>query len=89
MSHHDIFDPWPSIYWKHSESTFQFHLKATNGPNPSYGKEEKSLTLREKLLWRNYSLHIESESLFPLSLITLFSPQALPLLIENFIVSLI
>jgi hypothetical protein len=24
-----------------SESTLQFHLKATNGPNPSYGKERR------------------------------------------------
>jgi hypothetical protein len=50
---------------KCSDSTLQFHLKATNGPNPSYGKEEKNSTLREKLLWRNYSLHIESASLCP------------------------
>jgi hypothetical protein len=28
-------------------------------------KEEKNSTLREKLLWRNYSLHIESASLCP------------------------
>jgi hypothetical protein len=52
-------------------------------------KRRNNSTLREKLLWRNYSLHIESASLCPLSLNTLFSPQALPLLIENFIVSLI
>jgi hypothetical protein len=48
-----------------SESTLQFHLKAINGPNLSYGKEEKNSTLRAKLLWRNYSLHIESASLCP------------------------
>jgi hypothetical protein len=28
-------------------------------------EEEKNSTLREKLLWRNYSLHIESASLCP------------------------
>jgi hypothetical protein len=89
MSHHEINDPWPSIYWKSSDSTLQFHLKAINGPKPSYGKEEKNSTLRAKLLWRNYSLHIEFASLCPLSLNTLFNPQALPLLIENLIVSLI
>jgi hypothetical protein len=50
-------------------------------------KKRNNSTLREKLLWRNYSLHIESTSLCPLSLNTLFIPQALPLLIENFIVS--
>jgi hypothetical protein len=54
-------------------------LKDTNGPNPIYGKEEKNSTLREKLLWRNYSLHIESASLcstpkfFPTCLITSLS----------------
>ena len=74
MSRHEINDPWPSIYWKHSESALQFHLKATNGPIPNYGKEEKNSTLREKILWRNYSLHIESASLCPLSLKTLFNP---------------
>ena len=68
MSHHDIHDPRPSIYWKHYDSTLQFHLKATNGPNSSYGKEEQNSILREKLLWRNYLLHIESASLCPLSL---------------------
>jgi hypothetical protein len=65
MSHHEIYDLWPSIYWKHYESTLQFQLKATNGPNLSYGKEEKNSTLIEKLMWRNYSLHIESASLCP------------------------
>ena len=35
MSHHEIHDPWPSIYWKHSELTLQFHLKAINGSYPS------------------------------------------------------
>ena len=65
MSHHEIHDPWPSIYLKRSDSTLQFHLKATSGPNSSYGKEEKNSTLRVKLLWINYSLHIESASLCP------------------------
>jgi hypothetical protein len=88
MSRQEIYDPWPSIYWKHSDSALQFHLKAINGPIPSYGKRRKNSTLRAKLLWRNYLLHIESASLCPLSLNTVFIPQALPLLIENFIVSL-
>ena len=88
ISCHEIHDPWPSIYWKHSNLALQFHLKTINGPYPSYGKEEKNSTLREKLLWRNYSLHIESASLFPLSLNTMF-PQSLPLLIENSIFSLL
>jgi hypothetical protein len=89
MSRQEIYDPWPSIYWKHSDSTLQFHLKAINGPISSYGKRRKNSTLREKLLWRNYLLHIESASLCPLSLNTVFNPQALPLLIENLIVSLL
>jgi hypothetical protein len=67
----------------------QFHLKDVNGTKLSYGKEEKNSTLRAKLLWRNYSLDIEYASLCPLSLNTLFSPQALLLLIENLILSLI
>ena len=45
-------------------------------------------TLRAKLLWRNYLLHIESTSLCPLRLNTVFSPQNIPLLIENLIASL-
>jgi hypothetical protein len=52
-------------------------------------KRRKNSTLRAKSLWRNYSLHIESASLCPLSMNTLFIPQALPLLIENFIASLL
>jgi hypothetical protein len=68
---------------------FSSILKAINGPIPSYGKRRKNSTLRAKLLWRNYLLHIESASLCPLSLNTVFIPQALPLLIENLIVSLL
>jgi hypothetical protein len=69
--------------------TFSSILKAINGPILSYGKKRKNSTLREKLLWRNYLLHIESASLYPLSLNIVFNPQALPLLIENLIVSLL
>jgi hypothetical protein len=49
MSRQDIYDPWPSIYWKHSDSTLQFHLEATNGPIPSYGKEEKEFNFESKV----------------------------------------
>jgi hypothetical protein len=52
-------------------------------------RRRKNSTLRAKLLGKKHSLHIESASLCPLSLNTFFIPQALPLLIENFIVSLI
>jgi hypothetical protein len=68
---------------------FSSILKAINGPITSYGNKRKNSTLRAKLLWRNYLLHIESASLCPLSLNTVFSPQAIPLLIENHIVSLL
>jgi hypothetical protein len=68
---------------------FSSILKAINGQIPSYGKRRKNSTLRSKLHWRNYLLHIESASLCPLSLNTVFSPQALPLLIKNLIVSLL
>jgi hypothetical protein len=49
MSCHKINDPWPSIYWKHSDSALQFHLKAINGPIPSYGKEEKESNFERKI----------------------------------------
>jgi hypothetical protein len=68
---------------------FSSILKAINGPILSYGKKRKNSTLRAKLLWRNYLLHIESASLCPLSMNTMFIPQALPLLMENLIVSLL
>ena len=89
MSRQEIFDPWPSIYWKHSDSTLQFHFQGYNEANFKLWKMRENSTLREKLPWRNYLLHIESAYLCPLSLNTLFNPQALPLLIENIIVSLI
>jgi hypothetical protein len=68
---------------------FSSILKAINEPILSNGKRRKNLTLKEKLLWRNYLLHIEFSSLCPLSLKTMFIPQALPLLIENLIASLL
>ena len=80
MSRHGICDPWPSIYWKCSDSALLFHLKAINSSYPSYGKEEKNSTLREKLLWRNYSLHIESASLCPFNYEHIVQPPSSPLL---------
>jgi hypothetical protein len=68
---------------------FNFIFKAINGQIPSYGKWRRNSNLREKLLWKNYLLHIEFASLFPSSLNTVFIPQALPLLIENLLVSLL
>jgi hypothetical protein len=49
MSRQEIYDPWPSIYWKRSDSTLQFHLKAINGPILSYGKEEKEFNFERKV----------------------------------------
>jgi hypothetical protein len=49
MSRQEIYDPWPSIYWKRSDSALQFHLKAINGPIPSYGKEEKEFNFESKV----------------------------------------
>ena len=89
MSRQKIYDPWPSIYWKNSDSALQFHFEGYKWANSELWKWRKNSTLRAKLLWRNYSLHIESASLYPLSLNTLFNPQALPLLIENYTISLI
>jgi hypothetical protein len=89
MSRQEIYDPWPSIYWKCSELALQFHFEGYKLANSELWKRRKNSTLRENLLWRNYLLHIESASLCPLSVNTVFIPQALPLLIENLIVSLL
>jgi hypothetical protein len=69
MSCHNINDPWPFIYWKRSESALQFHLKAINGPNPRYGKDEKEFKFSLKFelfllfsiawIWLIYSLQVE------------------------------
>jgi hypothetical protein len=89
MSQKEISDPWPSIYWKHSDLALQFHFEGYKLANSELCKRRKNSTLRAKLLWRNYLLHIESTSLFPLSLNIVFIPQVLPLLMENLIVSLL
>jgi hypothetical protein len=68
---------------------FSLILKAIKRPILSYGKGEKNSTLREKLLWRNYLLHIEYASLCPLNMNTMFIPEDLPLLMDNLIVSLL
>jgi hypothetical protein len=89
MSRQEISDPWPSIYWKCSESTLQFHFEGYKEANSELWKRRENSTLRAKLLWRNYYFIIESASLCPLSMNTVFSPQDLPLLMENLFVSLI
>jgi hypothetical protein len=60
MSRQEISDPWPSIYWKRSDSALQLHLKAIRAQFRAMEKRRKHSTLRAKLLWRNYfilSLH--------------------------------
>jgi len=64
-------------------------LKAIKKPILSYGKGGGNSTLRANLFWRNYYFIIDSASLCPLSLNIVFSPQGLPLLMENLLVSLI
>ena len=62
MSRQEIYDPWLSTYWKHSESTLQFHLKAINGPIPRYEKEEKEFNFERKVtlqkLFTSYWVYI-------------------------------
>jgi hypothetical protein len=89
MSRQEISDPWPSIYWKRSNSVLQFHFEGYKWVNFELWKRRNNSTLRAKLLSRNYLLHIEFASLCPLSLNTVFNPQALPLLIYNLIFSLL
>jgi hypothetical protein len=89
MSRQEISDPWPSIYWKRSDSALQLHFEGYKEANSELWKRRENSTLRAKLLWRNYYFIIESASLCPLSLNTVFNPQALPLLMENLFVSLI
>jgi hypothetical protein len=78
----DIFDPWPSIYWKRSNSTLQLHFEGYKSIIPSYGKEEKTFNFEIKVTLEKL-IHIESASLCPSSLITVFSPQALSLLLRE------
>ena len=49
ISRHEINDPWPSIYWKRSDSMLQFHLKDINEPILIYGKEEKKFNFERKV----------------------------------------
>lgn len=52
-------------------------------------EREKEFNFESKVTLEKLLLHIESASLCPLSLNIVFSPQALPLLMENLFVSLI
>jgi hypothetical protein len=50
MSRQEIYDPWPSIYWKHSDSTLQLHFEGYQEANSELLKGGENSTLREKLL---------------------------------------
>jgi hypothetical protein len=82
MSRQEISDPWPSIYWKHSDSTLQLHFEGYKRTISSYGKEEKAFNFERKITLKKL-LHIESASLCPSSLNTIFIPQSLSLLLRE------
>jgi hypothetical protein len=82
MSRQEIFDPWPSTYWKCSDSTLQFHFEDYKITILSYGKEEKAFNFESKVTLEKL-LHIESASICPSSLNIVFIPQALSLLLRE------
>jgi hypothetical protein len=82
MSRQKISDPWPSIYWKRSDSALQLHSEGYKSTISSYGKEEKAFNFERKVTLEKL-LHIESASLCPSSLNTVFNPQALSLLLRG------
>ena len=82
MSRQEISDPWPSIYWKHSDPTLQLHFEGYKNTIPNYGKEKKAFNFERKAALEKL-LHIESTSLCPSSLNTMFIPQALSLLLRE------
>jgi hypothetical protein len=65
MSRQKIYDLWPSIYWKRSDSAFQLHSGGYKNTISSYGKEEKAFNFERKVTLEKL-LHIESTSLCPL-----------------------
>jgi hypothetical protein len=82
MSRQKISDPWPSTYWKRSDSALQLHSEGYKSTISSYGKEEKAFNFESKVTLEKL-LHIESASLCPSSLNTVFNPQALSLLLRE------
>jgi hypothetical protein len=82
MSRQEISDPWPSIYCKCSDSALQWHFEGYKNTILSYGKEEKAFNFERKVTLEKL-LHIESASLCPSSLDTMFNPQALSLLLRE------
>jgi hypothetical protein len=82
MSRQEIYDPWPSTYWKHFDSALQLHFEDYKSTIMSYGKREKAFNFERKVTLEK-SLHIESASLFHSSLNTVFNPQSLSLLLRE------
>jgi hypothetical protein len=82
MSQQKISDPWLSTYWKRSDSALQLHLEDYKRTILSYGKEEKAFKFERKVTLEKL-LHIESASLCPSSLNTVFIPQSLSLLLRE------
>jgi hypothetical protein len=82
MSGHEISDPWPSIYWKRSESTLWLHSEGYKSTILNYGKKEKAFNFERKVNLEKL-LHIESASLCPSSMNTMFIPQALSLFLRE------
>jgi hypothetical protein len=82
MSQQKIFDPWPSIYWKRYDSALQLHSEGYKSTISSYGKEEKAFNFERKVTLEKL-LHIESASLWPSSLKTVFIPQSLSLFLRG------
>ena len=83
MSRQKISNPWPFIYWKQSDSTLQLHSEGYNTTISSYGKEEKEFNFERKVTLEKLP-HIEFASPCPSSLNTVFSPQALSLLLREY-----
>jgi hypothetical protein len=79
MSRQEISDPWPSTYWKRSDSALWLHSEGYKITILSYGKEEKEFNFERKVTLDKL-IHIESASLCPSILNTVFSPQDLSLL---------
>jgi hypothetical protein len=82
MSQQKISNPWPSIYWKHSDSALQLHFEGYKSTISSYGKEEKAFNFERKVTLEKL-LDIEFASLCPSSLNTMFNPQSLSLLLRG------
>jgi hypothetical protein len=82
MPQQEIFDPWPSIYWKRSDSALQLHLEGDKITILSYGKEEKAFNFESKVTLEKL-IHIESASLCPSSMNSVFNLQDLSLLLRE------